>query len=158
MGGTSCRPWGNRSKTVKLCFGAPGWIRTSEGISRQIYSLLWLTTPPPTHGHYIVKEGLFKFSTFCWTSCSQFHCPPLACSLLLTSANLLAIARRPDRKWINFTFYPLHHRRIYVIVYAFLCLCILSDWKSDRLLWLIIVNQHGNHHRITSCPWWKGCV
>ncbi len=29
--------------------GGPGWIRTSEGISRQIYSLMRLATSLPTH-------------------------------------------------------------------------------------------------------------
>ena len=31
-------------------FGGEGWIRTSVGVNRQIYSLLPLTTRPPLHG------------------------------------------------------------------------------------------------------------
>ena len=30
-------------------FGGPGWIRTSEGVSQQIYSLPRLSTSVPTH-------------------------------------------------------------------------------------------------------------
>ena len=32
-----------------VLFGGPGWIRTSEGVSQQIYSLPRLATSVPTH-------------------------------------------------------------------------------------------------------------
>ena len=35
--------------TFSIQFGGPGWIRTSEGVSQQIYSLPRLSTSVPTH-------------------------------------------------------------------------------------------------------------
>ena len=38
----------HNSKLITSRFGGPGWIRTSEGVSQQIYSLPRLATSVPT--------------------------------------------------------------------------------------------------------------
>ena len=42
-------------------FGGEGWIRTSVGVNRQIYSLLPLTTRPPLHGSHALCHDFCQF-------------------------------------------------------------------------------------------------
>src|SRR6266542_1512872 len=51
---------------VSTAFGGPGWIRTSEGVSQQIYSLPRLATSVPTHTKAAAHGNGWHYTAHGW--------------------------------------------------------------------------------------------